>query len=117
MTNPDDLNEENDQTPTPPQPGEPDGDETPMGENQICVDLSALSMPDEQDQMQPPAVGDLVQANIEGKVDSIQGDKAYVTMTAVNGQPVEDEDEGPSDNDEQEMANLQGMAEQMPERY
>jgi hypothetical protein len=95
-------------------PPEPDGDEMGgMAENELCVDLQALAMPDESDQMQPPAVGDKVQANVEGTVSRITGDKAYVTMSAVNGQKVAEAAPAPGD----EEANLQQMAASQPDRY
>jgi hypothetical protein len=93
---------------------EPEGDEMGgMAENELCVDLQALAMPDEGDQMQPPAVGDKVQANVEGTVSRITGDKAYVTMSAVNGQKVAEAAPAPGD----EEANLQQMAASQPDRY
>jgi len=82
-----------------------------MDQNEICVDLDSLSMPDEQEKMQAPEVGDKVQANIEGEVTRIEGNKAYVKMTAVNGQKVDDT---AASSDADEEASLQAMAQQMP---
>jgi hypothetical protein len=76
-----------------------------------CIPLNILAMPDEGDQMQEPAVGDQVQYSVEGKVTRIEGGQAYVQKTAVNGQKIEDE--APKD----EMGELEGMAEAMPESY
>lgn len=94
---------------------EPMGDEAeaaPMAENEVCIDLASLAMPDDQDQMQPPAIGDKVQASIEGEVSRIVGDKAYVTMTAVNGNPVEAEA-----GEAQEEAGLRQDIGNLPEGY
>jgi len=105
-----------DPTMTAPPGPEPDADEMGgMSDNEICVDLQALAMPDEKDQMQPPAVGDKVQANVEGTVSRIEGDKAYVTMEAVNGQKVAENTTTPTDGEEE--ANLQQMAASQPDRY
>lgn len=86
-----------------------------MDSNEICVDLQSLSMPDEDDQMQAPAVGDMVQANIEGTVSRIEGDKAYVMMSAVNGQKVKEQGPAPTDMDEE--STLRQMAAAQPDRY
>lgn len=96
---------------------EPDGDE--MGSNgEICVPLQALAMPDQQDQMEAPVMGDKVQANIEGTVTRIEGENAYLKLDAVNGQKL-DKEQTPSDTDAPDagMAQLQGMAANMPEKY
>ena len=95
---------------------EPDGDEAegPMAENEVCIDLASLAMPDDQDQMQPPEVGDKVQASIEGEVSRIVGGKAYVTMTSVNGNPVEAE---PEQNEAQEEAGIRQDVGGLPEGY
>lgn len=94
---------------------EPDMDDMMGGKHEICVPLDSLSMPDEQEQLEAPAVGDAVTMNIEGKVTRIEGVNAYVQPTAVNGQPVE-EKEGPPSEEEQ-MSELEDMAKAMPERY
>lgn len=83
-----------------------------------CVSLNALMMPDEGDQMQPPAVGDEVNYQVTGRVTRIEGDKAYVAKTTVNGQDVEpdaDQAGGAPDGDADDMAGLEAMAQQQPE--
>lgn len=81
-----------------------------------CVSLDALSMPDEQEQMETPEVGDKVQYSVEGEITRIEGNNAYVKKAAVNGQPVEhsepdaDEAGGESDNDADNMRGLETMA-------
>lgn len=94
-----------------------ENDETDImgGANEVCVDTAALAMPDEGDNMTPPAVGDKVQMNIEGEVSRMEGNKAYVTMTAVNGQEVKAE-QAPA-SDDQQFSELQGMAGKMPPEY
>lgn len=76
-----------------------------------CVPLTSLAMPDENEQMQQPAVGDRVQYNVEGEITRIEGDNAYVNKTAVNGQTIEASKPETTD----EMANLESMAKSMPE--
>jgi hypothetical protein len=66
---------------------EPEGDEG--GSMEMCVPLSSLGQPDEQDNMQPPAVGDPVTFTTEGTISRVEGDNAYITPTAVNGQKIE----------------------------
>lgn len=55
-----------------------------------CVPIDALAMPDDQEQMQPPAVGDAVNYQVDGKITRIDGQNAYVMPTAVNGQQMAD---------------------------
>lgn len=84
----------------------------PMAENELCVSLDALAMPDEHDKSEAPAVGDKVQAMVEGEVSRIVGYKAYVTMSAVNGQPVEATPEAPTEADNE--ASMREMASNQP---
>ena len=62
------------------------------------VPLQMLSMPDDQEQMQPPEVGDVVNYQVTGKVTAIEGDSAIIQRQSINGQelPSEDDDEDPS---------------------
>lgn len=75
---------------------EPDGDE-------MCVALKSLALPDEGDNLQNPTIGDVVNFTVDGKITRIEGDKAYIEPTAVNGEPVSEaeETEGPSLDDQQ----------------
>jgi len=84
-----------------------------------CVPLSALNMPDDQEQMQAPEQGDKVTYSIEGTVEKIEGDEAYVKRESINGQPVQPPSDKPEqppqagdepDNDEAGMAGLEDMA-------
>lgn len=74
-----------------------------------CVPLDALAMPDEQEQMQPPSVGDEVNYQVTGKVTRIEGENAYVQKKSINGQEVS-APEGPKD----ELGELESMAAQQP---
>lgn len=69
----------------PPEP--PAGDQG--GSMEMCVPLTSLGQPDEQDAMQPPAVGDPVTFTTEGTISRIEGPNAYVAPTAVNGQKID----------------------------
>lgn len=91
----------------PPPPME-EGAGAPMAED--CIPLAALSMPDEQEQMQPPAEGDKVNYSVDGIVTRIDGENAYVRKTSVNGTKVEGAVPPPKD----EMSELEGMAKNMP---
>jgi len=85
---------------------------------QDCVPLSALAMPDEGEQMTPPEPGDKVSYTVEGKVERIEGDRAYITRESVNGKPCgEEADENEKGEDEEaepgedkDLADLKQMA-------
>lgn len=77
------------------------------------VSLDALSQPDEMEAMTPPAVGDKVSYSKEGTVSRIEGNKAFVAVTHVNGQEVKpDAPETMPD----EMAGLEAEAKAMDEQ-
>ena len=63
------------------------------------VPLALLAMPDDQEKMEPPAVGDEVNYQVTGKVTAINGSNAVIERTSINGQPVDDQDgdTGPGD--------------------
>jgi hypothetical protein len=61
--------------------------ERPTGLEQ-CVPLDALAQPDDEEQLNPPAVGDAVEFTVTGKVSRIEGSMAYVTPETVNGKDV-----------------------------
>ena len=85
-----------------------------MDSQEDCVPVSALSQPGEDEQMNPPSVGDLVQFQKEGTVTRIEGDKAYVKVNSVNGKPLTMEDaktkDTPEMNSNREFAQLQEEA-------
>jgi len=56
--------------------------------NTLCVPLASLSLPGSGGSDVPPGVGDEVDFTGKGKVDRIEGDNAYLTVTTVNDQPV-----------------------------
>lgn len=80
------------------------GDMTALSDaaNTDTVPLNLLSMPDDQEQMQPPGVGDVVNYQVTGKVVAIEGDFARVQRQSINGQELpgtgdQDEDENDAD--------------------
>lgn len=87
--------------------GEPDADEG-MSEGDVCVPLKALTQPDQQDQIQTPAVGDSGTMTVDYTVTRIEGDNAYVKPNSVNGtalddgaaeEPTPDSEGGPDEGD------------------
>lgn len=87
-------------------PMEPDGDE-------FCVPVDALAMPDEQEQMTPPEVGDPVTFQVDGKVTRIEGGKAYIDPTAINGKDVSEPTEEAEPTLDDQKAALGDMAAQI----
>jgi hypothetical protein len=87
----------------PPMPdAEPDGDEGGL----IPVPLASLSQPDEGEKMQAPGEGDAISMQVEATVARVEGDQAFIKVTAINGKPLDDEaeeaatDEAPSMDDQ-----------------
>ena len=81
---------------------------------EVCVPVSSLSSPGEDDQMTSPAEGDMVQFQTEGKISRVEGENAYVTVTSVNGKPISDEGamtkSTPEDSSMDEFAQLKSEA-------
>ena len=73
--------------------------------NTDTVPLDMLSMPDDQEQMQPPDVGDVVNYQVTGKVVAINGDYAKVQRQTINGQDLQNDNETNSDNVNPQNAN------------
>jgi hypothetical protein len=73
--------------------------------NMDTVPLDLLSMPDDQEQMQPPEVGDVVNYQVTGKVVAIEGDDAKVQRQSINGQELQDDNETNGDNVNPQNAN------------
>lgn len=95
-------------------PPELSGPEAPqLATVTVVVPVSALAMPDETENMEPPAVGDMVNYQVEGKVVSIAGDKATVDIQSVNGKPLEpnEQDDAASEGPES-LESLQKQAEE-----
>lgn len=58
--------------------------------SEICVPVSALSLPGEAEgQTTTPGMGDTVDITGTAKVTRIEGDKAYLTPDTINGAAVE----------------------------
>jgi hypothetical protein len=77
-----------------------------MASTEQCVPLESLAMPEEGEQMANPEVGDVVSYTVEGKVTRIEGGKAYVEPTAINGKPMSEKEEPAGDG----MADLERAA-------
>ena len=92
----------------------PENEPGPMGGGSCekdTVPMSALEMPDEQEQMTPPEVGDEVSYQVSGKVVSINGANAVIARTTINGQEVggAEETAEPNEKDlESEAAQMDG---------
>ena len=84
--------------------------------NVDTVPLDTLAMPDDQEQMQPPEVGDVVNYQVTGKVVAIEGNMAKVERQSINGQdlpnaPQDDgQDANPTDANDQEGQGLRDQA-------
>lgn len=83
--------------------------------NVDTVPLDMLAMPDDQEQLQPPEVGDEVNYQVTGKVVAIEGDQAKVQRTSINGQDIpgsdnDDESQTPQDADANAAQGLRDQA-------
>lgn len=67
--------------------------------NEICVPANALSVPEDGGGETPPGVGDTVEFTVSGKVSRTEGGELYVTPTTINGEPVQEAPETPSEQD------------------
>lgn len=82
----------------------------PAAPAEQAVALAALQQPDDSEQLVTPEPGDLVSYTVEGTVSRVEGDKAFVTVETINGQPVaESAPEAPQD----ELGALRAEAEGM----
>lgn len=71
--------------------------------SEVCVPVAALALPSEQEgQNTAPSPGDTVDISGTGKVTRVEGDKAYVALETVNGQPVETDAAAPKSLDDEE---------------
>jgi hypothetical protein len=77
--------------------------------------VSALAMPDEAEQMEPPKVGDAVNFQVDGKVTAVDGNNATVTIASVNGQAIgeAEDDKAESGNEAESLEGLQKQAGEM----
>jgi hypothetical protein len=60
---------------------------TPTGP-QLRVPLKSLAMPGDDDKLNNPEMGDTVEFHAQGKVATIDGDNAVVSIDTINGAPV-----------------------------
>lgn len=78
---------------------------------EVAVPLKSLAQPDDKEQVQTPAEGDAVNFTVDATVTRIEGETAFVKVSAVNGNPLEEEAAEPApDMDLQEGADLRAMA-------
>lgn len=78
---------------------------------ELPVPLSALAQPDDAEKMQTPGEGDSVSLQVDATIVRIEGETAYVKVTSVNGNSLEDEAaETPGAADETEGNDLRTMA-------
>ncbi len=97
-------------------PGDPNAES--QANNVDTVPLDTLAMPDDQEQMQPPEVGDVVNYQVTGKVVAIEGNMAKVERQSINGQDLpdapdetDDQDANPQDaNNDDEQQGLRSSA-------
>jgi hypothetical protein len=73
---------------TPMQPGPMDKMAATSAGPQVYVPVSAVSQPGEDEHMNAPGVGDVVEFHVQGKIHSIEGDQACVTLESANGEPL-----------------------------
>lgn len=66
----------------------------------IPADTVAVPDPDQDEAMVPPEEGDTVRYEVEGKVTRTEGGHVYVQPVAINGQPVNGNDEQPAEEAE-----------------
>lgn len=85
-----------------------------MKNSEICVPVSALALPGEKDgQNTAPAIGDTVDLTGTAKVTRIEGDKAYLQPTEINGAAVESA-AMPEDLDDEEKSLRDELNQQRP---
>lgn len=77
-----------------------------------CVPANLLAMPDDNEQMVEPEVGDIVQYTVEGKISRLDGGNAYLTPTAINGKEVNAPEQQPEGDN---MGTLTMAAQKMDE--
>lgn len=86
-----------------------------MASGGFPVKLSMLTTPDDSDNMQTPAVGDMGECTVGYKVVSVSGDSAVIQPTAINGQDLSGDDTQPDSgagdsDDSSEGSDLQAQA-------
>lgn len=88
----------------------------PAGGMTVPIPLAALAEPDEKEAMVSPEQGDIVDGQFEGKIVSINGEVAMVSVTSVNGKPLDGSDKAPQEDPgnptDQDFGQLEQMAQQ-----
>lgn len=90
------------------------------GMSEVCVPISSLQRPGEDEQMMNPSEGDVVSLYAEGKVTRIEGDNAYIKVDSVNGKPLDAEaakttsNPNMDENGDNDFQQLQSEAAAMP---
>ena len=79
--------------------------------NTVPVPLAALAIDGQQ-----PQPGDPVEFTVSGKLQTIEGEIAYVAAETVNGQPLPppESEKDPADMNEQEMRGMAEKADALP---
>jgi hypothetical protein len=77
-----------------------------------AIPLKALAQPNDEEQVQTPAEGDSVTFSVDATVIRIEGDKAIIKASAINGTPLDEEPAESPAMDEQEGSDLRAMAQQ-----
>jgi len=60
----------------------------PLAAAAMSVPIAALAVPGEDDAMSTPTAGDRVSYQVDGVVESLDGETAQVRATAINGTPI-----------------------------
>lgn len=81
----------------------------------VPIPLAALAEPDEKEAMVNPEQGDIVDGQFEGKIVSINGEMAMVSVTSVNGKPLDGSDK-PPEADANAPTDDYGQLEQMAQQ-
>lgn len=83
------------------------------GGRELPVPLGALAQPDDAERMVTPEPGDAVTLTVEAKLVRVEGQTAFIEVTAVNGETLGGESAAPAgepDGDEAEASALRQMA-------
>ncbi len=85
------------------------GEQGGMDEGELCLPVSFLAQPDDNEAMQTPAEGDTVSIQVDATVTRIEGDNAYIQPKAVNGNELKAQDEGTPDAESQDASEGSGL--------
>ncbi len=77
---------------------------------EVCIPSASLAIEGDESSV-PPAVGDDVEFKASGKVTRVEGDKTYIAVDSVNGNPITDEEANePADDEASEGEDIRGKA-------